>query len=234
MAMDALQLLPFHVERLTAEDIQCLAQAQDADWFSQLSSLQPEVAVREILRILEEPSSGTGFLQRAGWLYCWLMSRQKIGPWLLFRFGASVLQADCFVLLDNVLRALRSIGRPGYLSMRKEQNTFYSCIITKRSNSTTRKYDLAFVVLWGGQRFAATYIMNEQQRNILTCLHIALSGESVELLEGHHADLDATFRAGRRYQDIGGPTLLRLDRDPRVAARFFPNGQRREQAEDQL
>ncbi|KAL1437466.1 hypothetical protein MTO96_048854 [Rhipicephalus appendiculatus] len=108
MAVDILEELLLHIDRLTAQDLQCLAEVQDIDWVSGLRNLEPEAAVQEIHRLLVESSDVSVFLERAAWLYCWLISRQKIGPWYLIRFGAFARQANCNILLDNMARALRS------------------------------------------------------------------------------------------------------------------------------
>lgn len=232
MAVDVLEDLLLHIYRLTMQDIQCLAEVQDVDWFMRLRTLPPELAVQEIRCLLEDSSCASVFLERVFWLYCWLVSRQKIGPWLLFRFGASALQVDFNTLLGNVARAMRSLGRPVFLRVQRDCGTYYGCMISNRSDPTTRKWEVVFVVLWSNQRFAAAYAgTNEQQRTLMTCLHIALNGESVELLQGLHTDLNAAFRAACR--DLA-PTLHRLDRDPNIPALFFANGDLREQAEEQF
>ncbi|KAL1437467.1 hypothetical protein MTO96_048855 [Rhipicephalus appendiculatus] len=173
-------------------------------------------------------------LERVGLLYTWLMSRQKIGPWLLVRFGASALQGDLSTLLVNVSGTMESLGQPAYLGVSEEHGTtYYGCLITDCWDETERNWAAVFVVLWSGQRFAAAYAgTNEQQRTLMNCLHVALGGESVEVIRGLHADLDEVFLAGLR--DSGGSTLLRLNRNPSIGARFFPNGDPREQAEDQV
>lgn len=220
MAVNVLEQLLVHIQRLTAQDLQCLANIPNTDWLTRLRNLQPEVAAQEIRRILEASSSVFVRLERVALLYCWLMKNRKIGPWLLLRFGPSALQADCKVLLENVERAFLFVGRPAPLYMTKDGATYYSCMIHNYSDPTARKWAVVFVVLWSGQRFAAAYVgTNDQQRTLMTCFHIALRGESVELLRGIHANLDAAFRAGVR--DVGATVSLRLDRDPSIAARFL-------------
>ncbi|KAL1482492.1 hypothetical protein MTO96_033760 [Rhipicephalus appendiculatus] len=223
MAVDVVEELLAHIEQLTAWDIQRLAEVRGVDWLSGLRTLQPVVAVQEIRRLLVESPSIPVLRDRVGWLYCWLMSRQKIGPWLLFRFGVSALQVDSNTLLLNVARTMQSVRRPYAIGVRQDRGTYYGCLISDDVDPNPRKWEVVFVVLWSGQRFAAAYAgTNDQQQALLTSLHIALSGESVELVQGIHADLNAAFGAG--CQEVGRPTLFRLDKDPAIAARFFPNG----------
>ncbi|KAL1482493.1 hypothetical protein MTO96_033761 [Rhipicephalus appendiculatus] len=233
MAVNVLDELLAHIEQLTAGDLQLLAEVRGVDWLSGLGTLQPQVAVQEIRgRLLDSPCVRV-LRERVGWLYCWLMSKQKIGPWLLFRLGVSALQVDLYALLVNVAKAMKSVGRPYTLGVMQDRGTYFGCMISDDVDPNPRKWAVVFLVLWSGQRFAAAYAgTNDQQQTLLTSLHIALSGESVQLVQGIHADLNTAFSAG--CQELGRPTLLRLDKDPTIAARFFPNGQPREQAEDQL
>ncbi|KAL1437469.1 hypothetical protein MTO96_048857 [Rhipicephalus appendiculatus] len=197
MAVDVVAELLIHIDRLTAQDLQCLAAVRGVDLFSSLRTMQPEGAKQEIHRLLDESSSESLFLERVGWLYCWLVSRQKIGPWYLIRFGASARQVDSKTLLTNVGTVMRSIDCDTFSCVSQQRGTHYGCMIRNCSDDTAETWTLVLVVLWSGQRFAAAYVgTNEQQRNLMDCLHVALRGESVEMLPGLHEDLNAAFRAG--------------------------------------
>lgn len=234
MAAAVLSELRAHIDQVTARDLQYLPQVPDWGWFSRFRSLQPEVAIPEIHHILEECSCVALLVERVTSLYCWFMSVQKIGPWSLFRLGDSAPHFDYHSLLIDISRAMQSLTvQPVFFGMLSYPGIHHGCIIRNFIDPTTRTWETVFVVLWSGQRFAAASVKTkEQQQTLLTSLHVALSGESVELLDGLHADLENAYRAGCRCPNMDGPTLLRHDRDLSIAMRLLPNGHPLVQAEE--
>ncbi|KAL3244133.1 hypothetical protein MRX96_047289 [Rhipicephalus microplus] len=187
---------------------------------------------RRILNLSLRLKTWDGFRGSELWLRKWPSRTQKIGPWLLCRFGASALHADSKTLLVNLARAMGSAARPVYVGVAEKCGTYNACMIADCWDPTNRNWTFVFVALWSGQQFTAVYAgTDKQQRAVTTGLQISLGEESVELLRGIHNDLDSVYSAGIR--DIGSSTFHPLDRNPSVAARFFPNGQPREQAADQ-
>ncbi|KAL1467833.1 hypothetical protein MTO96_041885 [Rhipicephalus appendiculatus] len=110
MASCVLEEVLVHIERVSAQDRQCLDE-ENVAWIPRLGFLPPTMAFREIRRVLNASYTVSLRLERVAWLYCWLLPRRKIRPWLLFRFGASALHADCPTLLKALAKALQS-GRP--------------------------------------------------------------------------------------------------------------------------
>ncbi|KAL3227308.1 hypothetical protein MRX96_024266 [Rhipicephalus microplus] len=129
-------------------------------------------------RILKESPSVLVLAVRITSMYSWLMSRQKIGPWSLFRFGASGLQVDARSLLLNMRSAMQSfIEQPLFFSVLFDRGTYHGCILRNCMDITPRPWETVFVVLWSGQRFAAASVQtNEQRQILLSSLHIALRG----------------------------------------------------------
>ncbi|KAL3248722.1 hypothetical protein MRX96_017807 [Rhipicephalus microplus] len=202
MAAAVLSELRAHIDQVTARDLQYLPQVPDWGWFSRFRSLQPEVAIPEIHHILEECDSAPHF--------------------------------DYHSLLIDISRAMQSLTvQPVFFGMLSYPGIHHGCIIRNFIDPTTRTWETVFVVLWSGQRFAAASVKTkEQQQTLLTSLHVALSGESVELLDGLHADLENAYRAGCRCPNMDGPALLRHDRDLSIAMRLLPNGHPLVQAEE--
>ncbi|KAL3227304.1 hypothetical protein MRX96_024262 [Rhipicephalus microplus] len=197
MAVDALDELLLRIQQLTVQDLRSLAQAQDFGAFSQIRTLQPDAAIQEIYSVLEESSSVNVLVERVGWLYCWLMSRHKFGPWVLFRLGASAIYADCRIVLHNIARVWPINGRPVTVGLRRHHGIYHGCFISNYTGRNATNWEVVLVVFWRGQRFAAVYAgTDDQKQTLLNCLHIVLRGESVELLRGPHANLSVAFRAG--------------------------------------
>ncbi|XP_049274421.1 uncharacterized protein LOC119401969 isoform X2 [Rhipicephalus sanguineus] len=220
MSASVLEALFAHVQRVPAQDLQWL-DYENVDWLPRIRPLRPEMIAQEIRRAVEASPSVSECLLRVAWLYCWLMSRRKIGPWMLIRFCVNVPQVDYHMLIGDLANALRSSPRrQTTLHVRHLCETYYACLINNYVDSAYLECGLMFLVLWRGQRFAAAYAStNLEVRALTTALHIALRGESLELLEELHEDLDAAFSAGR--QDIGGPVLFRTDRRSSIMAQLF-------------
>ncbi|KAH7939721.1 hypothetical protein HPB52_016409 [Rhipicephalus sanguineus] len=206
MATGVLEELFVHIQRVPAQDLECLDE-DHVDWLPRIRMVRQEMAIQEIRRALEASPNVPECLLRVAWLYCWLMSRQKICPWLLIRFSANMLQVDFHALIRDLGNALQS--NPGWhttLRVRHDRGTYYACLINNYADSAYRECGVMFLVLWRGQPFAAAYAgTNEELRALTTALRVALRGESVELLLGLHADLDAAYWAGGR--DVGGKNV---------------------------
>ncbi|XP_037526210.1 uncharacterized protein LOC119403340 [Rhipicephalus sanguineus] len=203
MALSVLEELLVHVERVCAEDLQCLDE-ENVAWIPRLGILQPTLAFREIRRVLYASYTVSMRLERVAWLYCWLLPRRKIRPFS---------------------------RRPTTLSLRHVCGTYYACLINKFPGPNSPEHTVMFLVLWSGQRFAAAYAGTDDEQLRLTAgIHVALRGESVQLLMGLHADLDVAFSAGR--QDVGGTPLFRLGRNLSTVARILGQPDPQQQAVD--
>nr|XP_054934378.1 uncharacterized protein LOC129388259 [Dermacentor andersoni] len=203
-----------YLDRVSQQDLLSL-DAENIEWLPRLGTLLPETAVRELQRVIADSGSTSHFLPRIAWLMCWLMERNKIRPWLLYRFGASFLQADHASLLEVVASILQ---RPGYrmtIQVRHREGTYYACMINGYASPVNEGNVIMCLVFWHGLSFAAAYVGRaDHQRQLADALHYALNGETVELLEGLHADLRAAFRIGCRnlissfsYRIAVGPPL---------------------------
>lgn len=200
------QLL-LHIEQLTAEDVQNLAQIRDIDWLAPLRNLRPERAVQEIRRLLEGPPDITVYLRRITWFYTWLAWRQRLGPWLLFRIDVSAQHVDYNVVLRRLLREQPPVSRPVALGVWRDRGAFYACMIVNRTSPYRRKLVVLPFVLWSGWPFVATYVgTGDELPTLLTCMAVALRGATVELVGELHVDLESVVRAG--YQDVGAPVAL--------------------------
>ncbi|XP_075531226.1 uncharacterized protein LOC142564203 [Dermacentor variabilis] len=185
-----------YLDRVSQQDLLSL-DAENIEWLPRLGSLLPETAVREFQRVLAESGSPSDFLQRIAWLMCWLMERNKIRPWLLYRFGASFLQANHASLLDAVASILQHPGYHMTIQVRHRGGAYYACMINAYTSPLNVDNVVMCLVFWQGQSFAAAYVGRvDHQRQLADALHYALNGETVELLEGLHADLGAAFRIG--------------------------------------
>ncbi|KAH7939515.1 hypothetical protein HPB52_013459 [Rhipicephalus sanguineus] len=211
MPASSLTALFIHIERMPAQDLQCLDD-ENEDWLPRLRTLRPEMIVQEIRRALEATPSVPECLMRVAWLYCWLISRQKICPWLLIRFNTNVMQINFHELIEDLANALYSSPqRYRALRVRHHRGKYYACIINNCADADYRECRVTFFVLWSGHPFAAAYAgTNEELRALTTAFHVALRGESVELLLGHHADLVSAYWASR--EDVDGTFLFRSER----------------------
>ncbi|XP_075531227.1 uncharacterized protein LOC142564204 [Dermacentor variabilis] len=201
-----------YLDRVSQQDLLSL-DGENIEWLPRLGTLLPETAVREFQRVLADSGSMSHFLQRIAWLMCWLMERNKIRPWLLYRFGASFLQANHASLLEGVASILK---RPGYrmtIQVRHRGGAYYACMINGYTAPVYVGNVVMCLVFWPGQSFAAAYVGRvSHQRQLADALHYALNGETVELLDGLHTDLGAAFRMGCRnlissvmYRRAAGP-----------------------------
>lgn len=219
MTRNVTEELFVHIQRVSPQDLQCLDEKNVA-WLPPLRTLRPETVVPVIRRALGASPGVFVFLERLAWLYCWLMQRRHIRPWLLFRFGGRAVQFDYDVLLGNLADALQSIPRHTTINAWRDSGTYYVCLINNYADPNTQISGAIFLVLRRGQRFAAAYARTHEELLTLTAgLHVALRWESVELLRELHANLDAAFWAGR--QDVGGTPLFRSDSSASNMARFI-------------
>ncbi|KAL1437468.1 hypothetical protein MTO96_048856 [Rhipicephalus appendiculatus] len=231
MSTSVLEELFVHVQRVPAQDLEGLDD-ESVGWLPRIRILRPEMVVQEIRRALEISPNVTEFLLRVAWLYCWLISRQNICPWLLIRFNASMLQVDFHELIRALGNALQSSPRlHTTLRVRHDRGTYYACLMNNYTDPTSRECRAMFLVLWRGQRFGAAYAgTNEELRTLTTAFHVALGGERVELLLGLHPHLGAAFSAG--LQDVGGTFLFRSDSRSSNVAQLFWHFDQPERAAD--
>nr|XP_050046248.1 uncharacterized protein LOC126543154 [Dermacentor andersoni] len=198
MADNVVAVLFSYLDRVSQQDLLSL-DAENIEGLPRLGSLLPETAVREFQRMLTDSGSTSHFLQRVAWLMCWLMERNKIRPWLLYRFGASFLQANHASLLEVVASILKPPGCRMTIKVRHRGGAYYACMINGCTSPVCVGNVVMCLVFWHGQSFAAAYVGRvAHQRQLADALHYALNGETVELLEGLHTDLGAAFRMGCR------------------------------------
>ncbi|KAH7938871.1 hypothetical protein HPB52_001493 [Rhipicephalus sanguineus] len=220
MSASILEELFVHLQRVPAEDLEFLDD-EHVDWLPRIRILRPQMAIQEIRRAVEASPNGPECRLRVAWLYCWLLSRQKICPWLLIRFHVDLMEVDIRELMRDLASALQSNPRRHTtIRVKHERGTYYACLINNYADPAYRQCRVMFLVLWHNQRFAAAYAgTNEELRALTTALHVALRGERVEMLLGLHADLDAAYSAG--CQDVAGTCLFRSDSSTSNLARLF-------------
>ncbi|KAL3227314.1 hypothetical protein MRX96_024272 [Rhipicephalus microplus] len=164
------------ISRASSEDIELLHRMR-LNWLPQLFFWRRVTAIVQICRSLSRFPSVPVCLDRIGSLYCWLMVTQRF------------LKIRC---PHTVMRTWHYRG------------SHYACLIENCRDPMSPESGISatFLVLWPGQRFAAVYATEIEDLLALTAsLHVAMCGESVELLSGFHEDLNAAYAAGR--QDIG-------------------------------
>ncbi|KAL1442650.1 hypothetical protein MTO96_046316 [Rhipicephalus appendiculatus] len=146
MSTSVLEELFVHVQRVPAQDLERLDD-ESVGWLPRIRILRPEMAVQEIRRALEISPNVTEFLLRVAWLYCWLISRQNICPWLLIRFDASMLQVDFHELIRALGNALQSSPRlHTTLRVRHDRGTYYACLMNNYADPTSRECRAMFLV----------------------------------------------------------------------------------------
>ncbi|KAH8033861.1 hypothetical protein MRX96_017810 [Rhipicephalus microplus] len=204
---NVLEELLAYLKRVPTHELHCLDD-ENVDWLPRLRRVCPGITVQEIRQALEATPDVIECLLRVAKLYCWLISRYHLCPWLLIRFEANMLLFDLHQLIRDLAAALQSIPRRHTtIRVRHECGAYYACLINNYANPDHREGGVMFLVLWRGHQFAATYAKtNEELQALTTALQVVLHGERVELLLRPHADLDAAYFAGR--QSIGGPRLL--------------------------
>lgn len=219
MAVSVVEELFIRVQGASAQDLECLDQ-RNLPWLPQLGPLPPPKAVQEIGRALEASSSVAVLLSRLSWLHCWLVFRRHIRQWRLFRFGASAQHVDYDAVIGDLSDALQTLTFNTSICVWHDSATYCISLINNYANPTYQQYRAMFLVLWRGQRYAAAHATTYKELQTLTAaLHIALRGESVELLLEQHADLDTAFSAAQ--QNIGGSFMYRYDnRTSPLAQRF--------------
>lgn len=206
MSANIVEALFVHIERVPFDVLKYLDD-ENEDWLPRLKGVQPERFVHEIRRAL----GASPDLQQVAWLYCWLLSRQRICPWLLVRFVPTTMQVDYYKLFTDCATALHTLtGQQWIVRARKISITYYACIVNSDLDPQCLKSGVMFLVLWEGLRFAAAYAeTNVELQSLTTALQFALRGKSVELMLGQYGDLDSVIWAGRH--DCGGRFLLRSD-----------------------
>ncbi|KAL1450274.1 hypothetical protein MTO96_028092 [Rhipicephalus appendiculatus] len=202
-----LEELFVHLQRVPTHDLQRLDD-ENVDWLPRFRMGPPEIIVQEVRQALEATPTVPECLLRVAWLYCWLLSRQKICPWLLIRFKADVLQVDFHQLISDLGSVLQfNPRRHTTLRVRHDRGMYYACLINNYADPNYRECGVMFLVLWRGHPFAAAYARTSEELRVLTtALHVALRAESVELLLGLHVDLGAAYSAG--LQGVGGQALF--------------------------
>ncbi|KAL3227313.1 hypothetical protein MRX96_024271 [Rhipicephalus microplus] len=209
------------ISQASSEDIELLHRMQ-LNWLPQLFYWRRVAAIVQICRSLSRFPSVPVFLDRIASLYCWLMVTQRFCPWLLLRFGAGALMVDYVRLLVYLADIVRIRCPHTVMRAWHYRGSHYACLIEYCRDPMSQESQISatFLVLWPGQRFAAVYAREIEDLLALTAsLHVAMCGESVELLSGFHEDLNAAYAAGR--QDIGGTILFQSNEDTRTAAQLF-------------
>ncbi|XP_049274420.1 uncharacterized protein LOC119401972 isoform X2 [Rhipicephalus sanguineus] len=233
MVDSVLAALHIRLQQLSERELRRLDE-ENVPWLPRLGTLPLQVTTREILRALEASVTVSSCLQRVAWLYCWLMPRDMTGPWMVYRFGPSALHVDSLTILWALSYVLPSVGLPTTFDVRHFHGALYVCMIMRcGSHPFQRRYAVTFLVLWQEQRFVVAYAETSEVRLILAhALHVALYGAGVELPNRMYADVNSAFNAA--HTDLDGPTVLRLEGDPSIAARFLftPNSDPQEQALD--
>ncbi|KAL3227303.1 hypothetical protein MRX96_024261 [Rhipicephalus microplus] len=194
-----------HLERVRTRELRSL-DCERVDWLPRLRRVHQFTVVHKIRQALEATPDVIECLLRIAKLYCWLISRYIICPWLLIRFEANMLLFDFHQVVRDLPNALQTIPqRHTTIRVRHERGTYYACLINNYADPDHREGGVMFFVLWRGHQFAAVYAKtNEELRALTTALQVVLRGERVELLLGPHADLDAAYLAGRHR--VGGPS----------------------------
>ncbi|KAL3227255.1 hypothetical protein MRX96_024220 [Rhipicephalus microplus] len=217
-----------HLQHLSAWEFRCLDD-EDVPWLPRLEVLPLHITVREIVRVLEASATVSLCLRRVAWFYCWLMPRNRAGPWMLYRFDPSELRVGSITIVRALSRTLPAMGRPTTFNASYVHGTLFVCMIMRSGSCpTSRRYTVVLLVLRHDQRCAVGHAETpEDHRALATALHVALYGSSVEVPQRMFADIDSAFSAVHTGND--GPIMLRVDSDPSIAAPFVSNSYPQEQ-----
>lgn len=213
MTANILAVLYGYFDRLSVQDLWALDD-EHIEWLPRFG-VMPGTAAQELRNVLEGAGGVLQCLERSASVMFWLGQRRKIRPWLLYRFGASSLRADYAAVIQVVESVIPRRDYHMTIQARHQAGTYYVCMINQDPFPAALGHVLICLVFWHGHPFAAAYVGRvRQQRQLVDALHEALYGETVELLEGLHADLDSAFRMGCQcwssrviYRRVADPAL---------------------------
>ncbi|KAL3227307.1 hypothetical protein MRX96_024265 [Rhipicephalus microplus] len=149
----------------------------------------PGIAVQEIPPGPESDSPDViECLLRVAKLYCWLISRYHICPWLLIRFEANMLLFDFHQLIRDLADALQSAPQSSHHDPREARVRSVLRLLDKqlRQSRPSGRWSACFLVplAWPSIR---GYVRQDKRRNCKPSQHPRksfLQGEMVELVWG--------------------------------------------------
>ncbi|XP_077494927.1 uncharacterized protein LOC144105697 [Amblyomma americanum] len=142
-------------------------------------------------------------LHRMARTYCWLMPRYILRGWRMFLLNANVdLSIDCPTLLERIAAALRLPEHTVTMSWYVQHGTYYACLLTEEEETRLYEHKVVCITLWSGLPLLAVRLMGASiEQRFRDALKVALLGDSFNLLDGIHDDLNLAFSAGRRFVD---------------------------------
>ncbi|KAL3227309.1 hypothetical protein MRX96_024267 [Rhipicephalus microplus] len=199
-----------HLQEVSTQDLQSLDQHK-VSWLPRLGALPPPMAHAQITTALAASPSIPVFMERLAWIHCWLMQTGRMGPWTLLRLGASAQHVHADVTVGFLANALQYLPFHTTFSALRHRDMIFVCMINDYANPGSEEGAAMLLVLWHGQRFAAVRARTREELSILTAgLCSALRGESVELLLGDHADLNAAFLVGQVFTNYNTDALAEV------------------------
>ncbi|KAH6924059.1 hypothetical protein HPB50_010977 [Hyalomma asiaticum] len=198
MASEDLDRLCYHLSRM---ELDLLYTLDDVPRDDQISLVIPWIrgmpmreAVTAIRRNLAAVPDVKMRLRCVARIYCSLMSKGLIGPWVLYRIG------DPEELIEDapLFRFLRAIqfryDFPYFMKIRKEYTKI--CVLAPESEAPTASHDVYCLCFWRALARVAVYKPREGYSDkLLHALREMLCGEPDTFKQGEYRDLRSAHEA---------------------------------------
>lgn len=191
--------------KVPLEELYCLDEATML-WLPPLKGMASRTIVNTIRRSLELVKSLDDRLEIVAWLYCWMMPRNILRQWMLYKLSESLCSAD-FTLHKRLSSAMALPGCDNVFTPASSRSALYACIMTNEPFSGALDHQVVGLYVWRGLPYLAVYVSGERiLRQFKAAFGTLMLTDSEALLDGYHFDLESTFAA--ICPNIGGSSWL--------------------------
>ncbi|XP_065307562.2 uncharacterized protein [Dermacentor albipictus] len=199
MTTKDVEALCVRLGQLSADELHSLDDVK-APWLSRLKGKTVVNAVNRIQCSLDAVNYWEHRLAYVAWLYCWLMRRDRLSPWLLYRFDVPAATVDCSELLGHLVSSMMEPISNTTAMQASEGGALHACLLTMEPGFEPHDHKLLCLCLWPGLPFVAAHSTGLRiQRRLMITLGRALREIPVEVVGGVYRDLSSVFGAAMRY-----------------------------------
>lgn len=164
-----------------------------------LAGVAQRDAVAAIRRSLQDISMLGKRLNDVAWIYCWLIPRDRLHSWVLYRFSGPTADAKNFTLHKKIANAFCSPGMSNAFQCLTYHAGRYACLMTREPESGVEEHCVICLCAWVDIPYLAVRVAGVQDiPKLRSVLQVLLEGELYQLIIGCHQELSTAWACGVR------------------------------------
>ncbi|KAH6924768.1 hypothetical protein HPB50_024194 [Hyalomma asiaticum] len=196
MSADDLNLLAYYLNKAPTEELHRIDDFRFTP-FPKLSGSTRERAIGDVILFLKSVDTLDDRLDYMTWFYCWLVSQNVFGPWMLYRLDES--SAEQYAQFPERLE--RAMSFPAFdakMGARISEHGCSACIMTKDTAIDRPQHEVICMYIPHAVPYVAVCPLALVSLERLTsAISSVLQSEGAQLAVGNYANLQGAMAAAK-------------------------------------